>query len=410
MNSGSVRLAYDILIRIYREGAYINSEMKRVTGKRTAKLVYGVTDKHYELNYIVDVLTSKPVKPSVKPLLLIGVYSIKYLHTPLNVVINETGEILTDLGKSGLKPFFSAVFNKVARGEYEMPKKSDRRYAEVKYNLPSFLIGMFKKDYPDTYEEIIEARNSGGTHIRLKKGVAEDVLLNADRGARKSLTGFFVNNNKEISMLNFEGKLTYMSYTSTLIAESAARVCKENAVCLDCCAAPGGKSVYLAERGNEVTACDIYPHRVELINAYAGRMKVNLTTRVCDSTEYNKAWDGKFDVVLCDVPCSGMGVIGRRKDVVFNKTYEDIAAITKLQAAIIENASRYVKIGGYLIYSTCTVFKAENDRIIEEFLAQRDNFELSKIPLPFENDGKIQFLPDGKDMEGFFICHLKRKA
>ncbi len=408
--NNSLSLAYDILNRVYREGAFVNSEMKWVTGKRTAKLVYGVLDKHYELNYIVDVLTEKPVKPAVKPLLLLGVYSLKFLRTPTNVVINETGEVLADMGKEGLKPFFSAVFNKVARGEYEMPKKSDRRFAEVKYNMPSFLIGMFKKDYPDCYEKIIEARNSGGTHIRLKNGVSEEVVLQADGNAKKTLTGYFVSNNRDIAMLNFEGKLTYMSYTSTLISESAARLFNGKGEVLDCCAAPGGKSVYLAERGLNVTACDIYPHRVELINAYADRMKTPVKTLTYDATEFNKVWENKFDLVLCDVPCSGMGVIGRRKDSVFNKTYEQIVELTKLQAKIIDNASKYVKTGGYLVYSTCTVFKMENDKIIEGFLAGHENFELSKIPLPFENDGKIQFLPDGEGMEGFFICHMKKRA
>lgn len=409
MNNSSFNDAYEILLKIYRDGAFVNAEMKSITSKRTAKLVYGVLDKHFELNYIVDALTEKAVKNSLKPLLLIGIYSVKYLDTPLNVVLNETSDFLKEKGKSGVKGFFSAVLNKVVKEEYEMPTRSDKRYLEVKYNMPSFLVGMFRKDYPDNFEDIINARESGLTHIRLNNGVNENIILEADRHAERSLTGYFVSNNREISLLNFEGKITYMSYASTLAAESVKRAlnCEKKSV-LDLCAAPGGKSVYLAQNGFEVISCDVYPHREELIKAYAKRMNVGLKTLVSDATVFKPEWENAFDAVLADVPCSGMGVIGRRKDIVFNKTYEDIKKLSELQKAILKNAARYVKSGGLLVYSTCTVFKMENDEVVNAFLESDDGFKLSKIPLPFDNNGAIQFLPDRNGMEGFYLCHMRK--
>lgn len=407
MNNTCLKDSYDILTDIYRDGAYANAKMKSVTNKRIAKLVYGVLDKHYELDYIVDTLAQRSVKPFLKPLLYLGIYSVKYLDTPLNVVLNETSEVLSAMGKGGLKPFVNAILSNAARGEYEFPKKSDRRYLEVKYNMPSFLVGMFRKDYPNNFEEIINARVPGKVHVRLNKGVDEKVILTADPNAEKSLTGYFTDNNREISLLNFEGKLTYMSLTSTLAAESIVRAGKIKTV-LDCCAAPGGKSVYLAQNGCDVTACDIYPHRVDLINAYAKRMKTPLKAMTADSTVYNVQWAEKFDAVLVDAPCSGMGVVGRRKDVIFNKTYEQIVDLSVLQKKILSNAARYVKKSGLLIYSTCTVFHMENGDVVKDFLKENSGFSLSKIPLPYENDGEIQFLPDGKGTEGFYLCHLKR--
>ena len=203
-----------------------------------------------------------------------------------------------------------------------------------------------------------------------------------------------------------------MSYTSAFAAESIAKVAARGAKILDCCAAPGGKSVYLAERGYDVTACDIYPHRVELIDSYAHRMKAKVNSVLADATVNNKEWESKFDVVYADVPCSGMGVINRRKDVVLNKTYDDILSLVELQKKIINNVAKYVRSGGLLVYSTCTVFSMENGKVIEDFLAKNTDFSPEKIKTEqnylIDNVGGIQFLPDGKGTEGFYLCHLKR--
>jgi len=400
VNNGSLNDAYGILLKVYRDGAFINSEMKSVTSKRTAKIVYGVLDKHFELNYILDSLTK--AKPNIKPLLLAGAYMIIYMNTPLNVVLNETGEILEKAGKGGIKKYCYAVLSKIYRREYALPKKSDKNYVEVKYNLPSFLVGMLRKDYPDSYEEIIERREYGKIHVVPKSGFDGVSDL---KGAEKTITGFFVSNGKEISYLDFTGKLTVMSYPSSLAAESVLRKAKGEV--LDVCAAPGGKSVYLADRGIEVTACDVYPHRLELINSYADRMGVKVNAVLKDGTEFCPEYENRFDVVFVDAPCSGIGSLNRRKDIVLRRTYEDILSIAALQKKLLDNVKRYVKKGGLLVYSTCTVLKKENDEIINAFISENGNFELEKIDLPFENSGKIQFLPDDKGMEGFYLCHLR---
>ncbi|MGN1042809.1 MAG: SAM-dependent methyltransferase, partial [Christensenellales bacterium] len=197
-------------------------------------------------------------------------------------------------------------------------------------------------------------------------------------------------------------------YPSSLAAESIVRRLSGRGKVLDVCAAPGGKSVYMAIKGLDVTSCDLYPHRVELINAYAKRMRVNLDARIADATELCPEYIDSFDAVLADVPCSGLGVLNRRKDVVINRTYDDIKALSVLQRKILDNVSRYVVKGGVLVYSTCTVFRMENDDVIEDFLSKHKDFSLSRIDLPYDNEGSIQFLPDGKGMEGFFICHLVR--
>ena len=147
---------------------------------------------------------------------------------------------------------------------------------------------------------------------------------------------------------------------------------------------------------------------VELIKKYAKRMGVTLNAIVADATIKKKTFVNAFDVVLADVPCSGLGVLAKRRDIIFNREEKDIEELVKLQEKILENASSYVKKDGVLVYSTCTVLKKENQDVIARFLQKHSEFKKEKIELGFENDGEIQFLPDGKGLDGFYIVRLRK--
>lgn len=406
MINNEYRTAYDILIKVLRDGTYINLLMKENSNKKVAKLAYGVLEHYYEINYIVDCVAKKGVKNNIKPILYVAVYALKYLSTPINAVLANTKETLNSVGKTALEGFVTAVIMKISREEYEMPTKSDKNYTEVKYNMPSWLVGMYKKDYPDCFEELIFEKEFSLVHVRLNKNTSEEEIYNADKDAIKTITGFYVKNNKEIGFLNLIGKITYIGYGSSLIAASIKA--DSDMEILDACAAPGGKAVMLAQTGASVTACDIHEHRVELLHAYADRMRTGMNIYLQDATKFLKKWEKKFDVVLADVPCSGFGVTKKKRDVVFNRTYNDIIELTELQYKILSNVKNYVKDGGLLVYSTCTVFKKENSEIIRRFLSENQNFSMEKIDLPFKNEGDIQFLPDGNGMEGFYLCHLRK--
>ena len=293
MKGTDFRAAYDYLIKIFREEGYLHIVMKENSNKRVKKLVFGVIEKYYELDYIVTTLAKNSVKNNVRPMLYLGVYSLLYMDTPVNVVLNETGEALDEIGKGAVKNFAFALLKKVEKREYELPKKSDKRYVEVKYNLPSWVVGMYKKDYPDKFEEIIGAKEFPLVHIRLNKNTKEEEILAADKSAQKTDTGFFVRMNKEIELLAFFGKITFMSYGSTLIVESMK--IEKGETLLDVCAAPGGKAVYAAQKGAIVTACDVHEHRVELIRAYAERMKTGVNAFKQDGTATVHKWIGAFD-------------------------------------------------------------------------------------------------------------------
>jgi len=184
---------------------------------------------------------------------------------------------------------------------------------------------------------------------------------------------------------------------------------------LDVCSAPGGKAVYLAQNKNlEVYACDVYPHRVELIKKYALKLKCkNLKTFLADGTKTKDEWVDSFDYVLCDVPCSNLGVSRKKPDVFLNKSLEDVKGLAKLQYDILSNASKYVKHDGVLQYSTCTIIDSENKCVIEKFLDSHKDFELTDISIEgidITNDKNMYtFYPHLTNTEGFFVGRLKRK-
>ena len=184
---------------------------------------------------------------------------------------------------------------------------------------------------------------------------------------------------------------------------------------LDCCAAPGGKSFAMAEhmqaRGS-VTSCDIYEHKLRRIKEGASRLGLpNIRTELQDAAAAREAWFGTADVVLCDVPCSGLGII-RKKPEIRYKNPDEIEQLPALQAKILQNCAQYVKPGGTLVYSTCTVLQRENEDVVRAFLAGNPGFE----PVPWEHpvcgareDGMVTLLPPIHDTDGFFIAKMRRK-
>lgn len=183
---------------------------------------------------------------------------------------------------------------------------------------------------------------------------------------------------------------------------------------LDACSAPGGKAVYIATLNPNavVTACDVYEHRVKLIDDYAKRLNItNVKTCVNDASVFNPEFENKFDAVLLDVPCSGLGVVDKKPDILLNNQlkFDELPA---LQSKILDINSKYVKVEGSIIYSTCTILPAENENIINEFLNTHHNFKLDKVEVykvpAMDNSGLKTFYPNISGTEGFFIGKLVR--
>ena len=211
-----------------------------------------------------------------------------------------------------------------------------------------------------------------------------------------------------------EGRVTVQDAASALAAFVADP--KPGTTVLDCCAAPGGKSFAMAERmqgKGSLTSCDIYEHKLKRIREGAARLGLpNIRTELQDASAFRKEWAESADTVLCDVPCSGLGII-RKKPETRYKDPDEIAQLPALQSAILENCARYVKPGGTLVYSTCTILQRENEDVVRAFLTAHPEFEAAGWSHPVcgeRADGMVTLLPPEHDTDGFFIAKLKRKA
>lgn len=399
--------AYGVLSSVIRGGAYANLALNEISDESerafVTRIVYGVLERYFELDYIISALSEKRPKPEIRVLLLQGLYCLKYTDMPSYAAVNETVKLCKASKFAAVSGYVNSVMMRASRGEYTLPDKG-KKAEEIRFNLPYGLIELIKKEYPVAYARILEAPPREEEHIRLSKGIEDSVLDGL--AAEKTLTGYYVKNTPQIKQLYAEGKLTYQSLTSTLAVLAMGEV--EGKRVLDLCSAPGGKSVYLAERGAKVTASDIHPHRVELIRSYAERMRVKVEACVNDGTKPREDWQGAFDAVLVDAPCSGLGALGRRRDIILSRKPEDIGELSELQKKLLDTASGCVKRGGTLVYSTCTILKEENGGVVEDFLTRHKDYQREVIPLPYNNKGELQFLPDGKGTEGFYIARMKR--
>jgi 16S rRNA (cytosine967-C5)-methyltransferase len=384
--------------------------------------VYGVIEKDIEIEYIISRFTTKPPKQSVKIILKIGIYMLKYFDgIPDYAAINNVVELTKSTGKKELAGFVNATLKNIASKDIIYP--SDREaFLSVKYSFPPWAVKKLIKQYGDKFtEELIGWKLIEKEHIR----------LNLNKTTERQFETILRQNNQKF--IKSEGNLGYYITHSTLKnsnidksiytnqSASSILVCralevKNKSKVLDACAAPGGKSVLLSEINKEglITAWDIHPHRVELIKAYAKRMDAtNINAELKDASILHKEHIEGYDYVLCDVPCSGFGVVFSKPDIKIGKAERDIEELSRLQYKILDTCSNYVKRGGFLMYSTCTIFEDENNFVADKFLENNKNFEARNIKLLIDNKYKqkkyIQLLPNTDNAEGFFMAMFKRK-
>lgn len=406
--------SYNALSKIFKEGAYVSDAVyKEIEGDENADIIYrivmGVLEKNNELDFKLSKLVDKRPKSAICIVLKQGIYCLDYMDSlPDYAVVNNSVDLAKTINKGAYKGFVNVVLKRAATEKISLPDGDGAYALSIRYGYPEWAINKIFSEYGrEKGKEIVAAQKRGGTHVRTNGLIYSDEkferdLENAGYKFEKTKTGYYVSMNPLLKKLFIEGRITYQSLTSTYAA--LALDVKDGQNVLDVCSAPGGKAIFVAEKKPtaNVVACDIHPHRVELIGAYARRMHVkNVTPTLFDGTAFNKEWEGHFDRVLCDVPCSAMGVVKKQPDVLLNRNENDIAALKKVQYSILDNAKNYVKRGGLLVYSTCTIFKEENDDNVEEFLKNNKDFE----KYPSEFDG--QYLPcDTHD--GFFIRRLRR--
>lgn len=421
MNAAFLK-SYQTLSEVYNNGAFSTIALNRslnscaVRDKSlVTKLVYGVLDTDIKLTYIISKYVRKLPKGDALVMLKMGLYCLLELSIPPYAVVNDMAELAKVSGDKYVVGFVNATLKRMSQTvkDFDDYPTDSLENLSVKHSYPLWALKKLVKDYgKELAGKIVSCPSDQRSAIRF---VCERDKLTVEQkyGCKAQITpfddAFYITG----ALAGDSSDYTTQSLSSMCIA----RICAEklaNGRFLDCCSAPGGKAVYVKQLcpDAEVVACDVHPHRVELINAYASRMNVQLSMHCLDMTIGCDQFTDAFDVVLCDVPCSGFGVLNTRPDIKLFRQSEDLPALMKLQYDILSNCCNYVKKGGYLVYSTCTVFDNENGQNIRKFLKEHSNFEYSQISLPqFPNaDGKgsYQFLPCVDGIQGFFVTVLKR--
>ncbi|MBE5754242.1 MAG: hypothetical protein E7340_02785 [Clostridiales bacterium] len=404
---------YSILNKVYSEKSYlkqaINSTFIEEKNRAlTIKTCYGVLDKDIELSYYISKLAEKSPKLVIRTILKISMYAIKYLEKKEYAVTKNAVELIKKLGKGGMAGFVNAFLRKFISTNIELP--SDKiKCLSIQYSYPEFAVKSLVKTYGFERTEKMIAATNESTCLSFYDVDGKDYLEKL--GVEFENTPF---DNVFIAK-RFVRNADYDKGVYTYQALGSVAICEEVEPCenlLDACAAPGGKSVRLSYKCKQVTSLDVHEHRVELIEEYKKRMgRENITTRVADSKIKIDEFVDKFDAVLVDAPCSGLGVMNDNPDIKLNREEQNIQELNKEQIAILKTVSNYVKKGGYLYYSTCSVLDSENIEIIKAFMSDIKGFEICEIDskLPHENVlGTNQFLPDISGGLGFYIAKLKR--
>lgn len=404
---------YQILNKVYSEKTFvkqaINSTLIEEKNRlATIKTVYGVLDKDIELSYYLSKLVEKSPKLAIRTILKISMYCIKYLGKKEYAVVSNAVELTKKLGKAGASGFVNAFLRKFIKTKVEFPKEKTE-FLSVKYSYPYFAV-----------KKLVDCYGFERTENIISSHTTENTLFFPSIDGEKYLTDLGVTFRKtpfENTFLvsNFVRNEDYDRGLYTFQALGSTAICSVVEPCenlLDCCSAPGGKSIRLSYKCANVTAWDIHPHRVNLIEEYKTRMAVkNVTTSVKDSKVFDKKYEKYFDTVLCDAPCSGLGIVNDNPDVKLNRTEEDVKGLMEEQYAILSNVSKYVKMGGYLVYSTCSILPCENYGVIDKFLSANSNFEICSINSELAHEdvnGTNVFLPDISSGAGFYVAKMKR--
>lgn len=408
--------AFDLLDRVYRKGAFLkivladlpeNAENRALV----TKLCYGTVEGDAKYHYQIARLTQgKPLKPHVRLILKMAMYLLSDLGRPAYATINTAVEFSKRFDKGAASGLINAVLRRFLREEmtFVYPERRYERLS-VQYSYPLFAVKRLFHTYGEEAEEIIRGGEAVNA-VRFAKGVNGGEYF-TEQGVEFTPSPF--------TNLFYAEKFTrnadYEKGIYTFQSVGSVAICDMIAPCerlLDTCAAPGGKSVYLAEKCTSVTAAELHPHRAALIEGYAKRMgATNLTVAVKDATEDREEWHSYFDAVLCDVPCSGYGVLKENPDIKLRASERDFTSLPPLQKEILTRSSTFVKSGGVLYYSTCTLFTEENDGVIAAFLKNNPDFSVEEAtsPLPHKKmKYGVQFLPhDAK--AGFYFAKLRKK-
>ena len=365
-----------------------------------SEIVYGVVTWKLTLDEIIkkhSKIRLKKISIWILNILRMGIYQIVFLDKiPKSAAVNESVNLAKRYGHKSSSNFVNAILRKVEKKDYNelFEIEDDIERISKTQSMPVWIIEKLLKEMTiEEVEQICKDSNlKPEISIRLnklkitKEELKEKLSQNNIQYKDGILDDFLIISKvKNIENLNLfkQGLFTIEDEGAGLIP--LVLDVKEKQKVLDACSAPGGKTTYMAEimkDKGEIIACDVYEHRLKLVNDTARRLGINIIkTELNDATKYNEKYNEKFDKILLDVPCLGIGVLKRKPDIKWKRKKEDIEKINAIQYKILENCSKYLKKGGSIVYSTCSILKEENIDVIQRFLNNNKKFKLEKINL-----------------------------
>lgn len=396
---------YRVLERVYQEGAHLKlalAELPEGEHGRTVKIAYGVLEHDGYLNLCIASVACKRPRPALALILKIALYCMLFADMPRPVAVNEAVALTKLLKKEGAAGFINAALRNFDETKVRIPEGLEG--LAVRSNFPRFALRELTQKYGARAERIVTAK-SAGVSVRFERNMDAYLSLPHLDTPFPSVKIFphFVRD-----CAFFEGDYTFQSVGSVAVAD----VIEPCDLLFDACAAPGGKSVLLAKKCKRVIANELHAHRAALIESYCSRMKAtNVKIETGDAACFHEAYEGAFDGVLCDVPCSGLGTVAENPDLPLGKDEGTMSELGALQRAILETCSRYVRPGGHLYYATCSILERENGGVVSAFLESHPAFSPQPCtsPLPHEREGfGLQFLPDVAFGAGFYVAKLRR--
>lgn len=423
------------LVACEKQDAWADSFLKKtlkeggLDGRDAAlatRLTFGVTQNRMLLDWYVDYFAKGKLDLTVRSVLRLGAYQLLFLtRVPARAAVDESVKLTRKFCKNpGATGLVNAVLRNIERNKSDLTLPDD---LSVRYSHPQWLVELFQErlgqegtknllechngEVPtmaqvntcsSTAEQVLNALTSAGVEVQPHPWLADCLTLQGTGSLEQ--------------MEEFRQGAFYIQDAAARLAVLAADL-KTGMKVLDVCAAPGGKSfasaIAMGDEG-EITSCDIHPHKQTLIENGAKRLGLKSIRAVTQNgKERVPEWENAFDVVITDVPCSGLGIIRKKPDIRY-KDPKPLEGLPAIQKAILDNACAYVKPGGVLLYSTCTLLERENEAVVRKFIEEHDQFVLEKLELPspvgVAEEGYVTLWPHLHGTDGFFIAKLRRRA
>lgn len=432
--------ALEVLMQISSANAWSDGSLKRTIARNgldsrdaalATRLAYGVIQNRLLLDYYIGCFcTQRPghLEAVILNILRIGGYQILFMDKiPQHAAVHEAVEMVKRWGRPRAAGLVNAVLRKFVTNWLDMPplpEDSRVSWLSVRYSHPKWLVQRLMDSVGAEETERFLSGNNEIVPVTIQTNRLKTTGEELEKELRQEgvaverhpwLEGcFLLSGTGDLESLgSYQAGHFMVQDAAARLAVLAARPDPESRA-LDVCAAPGGKSFALAmdmrDRG-EILSCDIHPHKLKLLESGAARLGIHsIRTALADGREPHAAWQGKADLVIADVPCSGMGIIRKKPDIRY-KDPKELKDLPDLQRAILENAASYVRPGGTLVYSTCTILRAENEAVTDDFLVRHRDFVREKFELPGPIgtvEGQITLWPQQYGTDGFYICRMRK--